>query len=240
MALDLSNAPHAGRQRLSEVVLDHLTQQILDGALLPGDALPSEIELANAFQVSKPTVRDALRHLAALGVVEVRQGRPTTVGRLRADALSQFFRFAVAGADSKAKDVIILRRALECISGPLAAEHITEEEAATLTSILKKLEESKEDHDAWVYWDARFHLHIAQVSRNVLLPHLMEAIHGVMEDTIRLLHTRIIKRDPELTYRRHVDLRDAIAGHDADWARKLMEEHFDTSLEIVEMLNRKK
>lgn len=235
MALDLTNAPHVGRPRLSEAVLDHLTDQILAGVLQPGDALPSEVDLAKAFQVSKPTVRDALRYLSALGVVDIRQGRPTTVGRLRADTLSQFFRFAVAGNENKFRDVIQLRRALECVAAPLAAERITDEEIGVLRAILANLEANKHDHDQWVFWDARFHLHIAVVSRNVLLPYLMEALLGVMEDTIRALHTRRIASDPEKTYQRHVDLTDAIASRDPQRALTLMAEHFDASLMLIEM-----
>ncbi len=236
MALDLANAPHVGRPRLSEAVLDHLTGQILAGALKPGDELPSEVELATAFQVSKPTVRDALRHLSALGVVEIRQGRPTTVGTLRADALSQFFRFAVAGTENKYRDVIQLRRALECVAAPLAAVNITPEEAEALQAILRKLNACKHNHDEWVHWDARFHLHIAVVSRNALLPYLMEALIGVMEDTIRVLHTRLVARDPEKTYRRHVDLADAILARNPEAALASMEEHFDASMTLIELM----
>ena len=235
MTKDLTNTPQLGRPRLSDSVLDHLTNQILAGSLKPGDELPSEVELAKAFQVSKPTVRDALRHLSTLGVVDIRQGRPTTVGTLRADALSQFFRFAVAGTRNKFRDVIRLRRALECIAAPIAAETISDAEADVLRAILAKLEAYKHDHDQWVFWDARFHLHIATMSRNVLLPYLMEALLGVMEDTIRALHTRRIARDPEKTYQRHVDLTAAITAHDSARAHALMAEHFDASLILIEM-----
>ena len=126
MPLQLVSATPAMRPRLSEVVLDHLMEKILAGTLRPGDELPSETELATAFQVSKPTVRDALRHLSALGLVEIRQGRPSTIGQVSPATLSQLFRFTVAGAPHKLQDIIAVRRAIECLAAPAAARNITD------------------------------------------------------------------------------------------------------------------
>jgi GntR family transcriptional repressor for pyruvate dehydrogenase complex len=213
--------------------MDHLTAKILDGTLKVGDELPAETELANAFQVSKPTVRDALRHLATLGVVEIRQGRPSVIGQVRSDTLSQFFRFAVAGARNKFKDILEVRRAIECAAASAAALNITAEQADELRHILGKLQENKHDHDGWVYWDSRFHTLISRASGNVLFPCLMEALQGLMEDTIRVVHTQARGRDPEKTYQRHAALGEAILARREETARELMQEHFDASLTFV-------
>ena len=77
MSLELESATPAIRPRLSEAVLDHIKEKILSGALLPGDELPSETDLANAFKVSKPTVRDALRHLSVLPAFALRYAAQT-------------------------------------------------------------------------------------------------------------------------------------------------------------------
>lgn len=234
MPLELESATPAVRPRLSEVVLDHIKEKILSGALKPGDELPSETELANAFQISKPTVRDALRHLSVLGLVEIRQGRPSTIGQINSDTLSQIFRFAIAGAKHRFKDIIEIRRAIECLAAPAAAANITDFEIEELNVILDKLKSSKNRFDEWVVWDVRFHRLIATASRNALLPFLMDAIRGIMEDEIHALYTRKEIRDPEKTYQRHVALASAIAKHDERLALALMEEHFDASHVLVE------
>ncbi len=233
MPLELENAVPAMRPRLSEAVLDHIKNKILSGALRPGDELPSETELANAFHVSKPTVRDALRHLSVLGLIDIRQGRPSTIGQVKADTLSLMFRFAIAGGRQKFKDIIEIRKAIECIAAPAAAQNITEEEIDELQKIVSKLQESKNKLEEWVVWDVAFHRFIANTSRNTLLPFLMDALRGIMEDEIHALYARKEDRDPEKTYQRHFALANAIMRRDAPLAYSLMQEHFQASEIIV-------
>jgi len=218
------------RPRLSEVVLDHLMEKILAGTLRPGDELPSETELATAFQVSKPTVRDALRHLSALGLVEIRQGRPSTIGQVSPATLSQLFRFTVAGAPHKLQDIIAVRRAIECLAAPAAAKNITDPEVEELRALLDQWSKNTNDYEQWVALDVNFHRLIATASRNVLLPFLMDALRGLMEEVIRAPFKHKVNPHPDKTYQRHLALGNAIAQRNPQLALKLMEEHFDASL----------
>jgi len=233
MSLELESAVPAMRPRLSEVVLDHIKNKILSGALLPGDELPSETELANAFHISKPTVRDALRYLSVLGLIDIRQGKPSTIGQVKADTLSLMFRFAIAGGRQKFKDIIEIRKAIECIAAPAAALNITESEISELRKIVDKLNESKNKLVEWVVWDVAFHRFIAATSRNTLLPFLMDALRGIMEDEIHALYAREADRDPGKTFQRHAVLANAIIQRNQQLALSLMQEHFDASEIIV-------
>jgi len=233
MTFELESAAPAIRPRLSEVVLDHIKEKILSGALRPGDELPSESELANAFKVSKPTVRDALRHLSVMGLVEIRQGCPSTISRISPETLSQIFRFAIAGAKHRFKDIIEIRRAIECLAAPAAAINITNSEIEELNEIVEKLKCSKNKYDKWVVWDVSFHRLIATASGNALLPFLMDSLRGLIEAEMLALYTRKTLRDPEKTFQRHLALANAITEHDPILALKLMEEHFDASQTLV-------
>jgi GntR family transcriptional repressor for pyruvate dehydrogenase complex len=230
MPLELVSATPAMRPRLSEVVLDHLMEKILAGTLRPGDELPSETELATAFQVSKPTVRDALRHLSALGLVEIRQGRPSTIGQVSPATLSQLFRFTVSGAPHKLQDIIAVRKAIECLAAPAAAKNITDPEIEELRALLDQWSKSTNDYEQWVMLDVNFHRLIATASRNVLLPFLMDALRGLMEEVIRAPFKHKVNPHPDKTYQRHLALGNAIAQRNPPLALKLMEEHFDASL----------
>jgi DNA-binding FadR family transcriptional regulator len=234
--MDLTRTPQAARTRLSEVVLNHLTELILSQSLKTGDQLPSEIDLANAFGVSKPPVRDALRHLAAFGVVDLRQGKPATVAALRPDYLSQFFRFAIANDDRSIQDVIFLRRIVECGAVPLAAANITAVEIDRLKDQLVKLDRAKFTEDEWIPLDAEFHRLIAEASRNVLIPHVMIALKGIMEDSIRMLHRQRSVRHPEQTYQRHVDIAEALFRHDPVAAEAAMAAHFDATKDSIALI----
>jgi len=81
-----------------------------------------------------------------------------------------------------------------------------------------------------VVLDVSFHRLIATASRNVLLPFLMDALRGLMEEVMRAPYARKVNRDPEKTYQRHLALGDAIAQRNPKLALALMEEHFDASL----------
>jgi GntR family transcriptional repressor for pyruvate dehydrogenase complex len=229
MPLKFVSATPAIRPRLSEVVLDHLTEKILAGTLRPGDELPSETELANAFQVSKPTVRDALRHLSALGLVEIRQGRPSTIGQVSPTTLSQLFRFTVSGAPHKLQDIIAVRRAIECLAAPAAARNITDAEVDELRALLEQWSRSTSDYEQCMALDVSFHRLIATASRNVLLPFLMDALRGLMEEVIRAPFKHKVNPHPDKTYQRHLALGNAIALRNPELALSLMEEHFDAS-----------
>ncbi len=231
--MDLTRTPQAARPRLSEVVLDHLTGLILSKSLKAGDQLPSEIDLANAFGVSKPPVRDALRHLAAFGVVDLRQGKPATVAALRPDYLSQFFRFAIANDKESIQDVIFLRRIVECGAVPLAAENITPAEIVRLKDLLGRLDKAKFTQDEWIPLDAAFHHLIAEASRNVLIPHMMIALKDIMEESIRLLHRQRSVRHPEQTFQRHADIAEALFRHDPVAAEAAMVAHFDATKDSI-------
>ena len=69
------------RPLLSDAVAQSLTQQIIGRAMMPGDSLPSESDIGKRLGVSKPVVREAIRKLSALGIVDIKQGKQTTVGR---------------------------------------------------------------------------------------------------------------------------------------------------------------
>ena len=75
--------------------------------------MPSEARIATSFGVSKPIAREAIRQLAAMGVVHIQQGKPTRVQALDAAPLDRFFRFAVRGSKTGLTEAVELRRMLE-------------------------------------------------------------------------------------------------------------------------------
>src|SRR5262245_23980231 len=92
---DLFEANDLAPSRLGEAVIERLTQAIVDGHLKPGDPLPSEGQIASTFGISKPIAREALRELAAMGVIQVQQGKVSRVRALDGGPLARFYRFAV-------------------------------------------------------------------------------------------------------------------------------------------------
>lgn len=221
------------REKLSDLVLQRLVDLLIDRGLKPGDALPSEGELARTFEVSKPVVREAMHRLVSMGVIEIRQGRPTTIRAMNSEPLELFFRFAMRASRQGLREAVELRRALETQIAPLAAARITDAEVAALRSILAQMHAARDDAEAWVEADVRFHLSLADAAGNSLIVFLIEALRGTMEETIRVMNAQRALRDPDATWRRHEAIVAAVAGRDASAARRAMEVHFDATEPVV-------
>lgn len=220
------------RPLLSDTVVARLTQQILNNALMPGDALPSESDLAKRYGVSKPVIREALRKLAALGIVEIRHGRPTSVGHLAPEPVRQMFEFALHINPQGLSEAVQLRRALETHCAALAAANIADEEVDRLQAIVARLEASVADHDAWVEADLEFHQLIAHLSRNTLMTFLIGALSDSMRQVISTLHAQTGVRDKG-TVERHRQIAAAIAARDPEGAERAMRQHFDATAPVV-------
>ena len=215
-----------GRPRLADVLVNQMTDLISSGDVQPGDALPSEVELARRFAVSKPVLREALQRLADMGVVEIRHGKPTVVRTQSSRPLAQYFEFAVRVSSERLRDVIGLRRAIETYTAGLAASLITDDELAELRQIVSILDANRTNPEVWIPANARFHMLLVRASRNVLVINLFEALSGPIEASMRALHAQRHVRDPNETFQRHVAILEAMEAHDPAAAVEAMQLHF--------------
>jgi len=226
-------ARNTPRGRLSDAITEHFTQRIATRVLRPGDELPSESELAVQFKVSKPVVREALGSLAALGVVEIRQGRPTTVRPLSSAPLDHFFGVAIRWSDNGLREALELRRALETETAALAAMRASSPFVDHLGEIVEKMREHLFDLDQWVEADCAFHMALVRSTENSLMQFLTEALSDVMHQSIRMLGSQMDLRDPHATLARHEAIYAAVRKHDPAAARAAMQTHFDATQSTV-------
>ena len=223
------------RQRvpLTDIVLDKLVSLLLSGKLKAGDIFPSESDLARSFNVSKPIVRLALRQLAAMGVVEIRQGKPSVVRELDARPLELYLQLAVSSLDGGLEDAVELRRALETRAAALAAQRRSDEDVAHLRSVIETMSQVRMEHEAWINADIEFHTIIAQASGNSLIGFLNQALHSTMRYVIGTLHARKDMRNADETVKHHREIVDAIERRDVPAAQQAMSDHFDRSVPIA-------
>ncbi|WP_172746475.1 FadR/GntR family transcriptional regulator [Neorhizobium sp. T25_13] len=227
------------RARLSDTVVQHMAGWICNGSLKPGDELPAEAELARRFAVSKAVVREALQRMGEMGVVEIRHGKSTTIREQGSEPLAQYFQFAVRTSANGLREVVELRRALETNTVSLAARHITETELDELRRQVDILDANRTNSQVWIPTNAVFHMILVKASRNVLMTRLFEALSGPIEESMRRLHSERAVRDPDETFRRHVDILNAVAARDPQAAFAAMQRHFDaTEPAIVAVLSR--
>jgi GntR family transcriptional repressor for pyruvate dehydrogenase complex len=227
--------------RLGDVVIERLTQAIVDGRLKPGDRLPSESQIAATFGISKPIAREALRELAAMGVIQIQQGK---VGRVRAidsGPLARFFRFAVGRTEQGLHDAVELRRMLEPQVARLAAQRRTTDERAALRGILAAMEAALGDIPRWIEADLAFHAQIAAMAHNALIALQMKGLEPVVREMMVRFNDRAARQQTDWreTLKRHVRVAEAIDAGDADAAEGAMGGHFQAAdVAIAEIFGR--
>lgn len=198
-------------EKLSRQVADHLHERIREGELRSGEVL-RETELAAELGVSRTPVREALRLLAADGLVEVRANRSAVVRSLDPDQLRQLFQ---------------VREALETLAVELAADHITGEEFEKLD----ELAHAEPTARAVRRFDHELHGTIAKRSGNRFLAAEIERLH----DLIELVRDQVGDRENALplAHKQHRKILDALRRRDPAGARKAMSEHLRSTCEIA-------
>lgn len=222
------------KQRLTDAVTQFVIDRVAERVYRAGDSLPSEAELAKRLNVSKPVVREALGRLSALGIVQIQQGKPTTVKGLSVAPLDQFLRLAVRVTDNGLREAVELRRAIEVEVASLAAERASPLQLEPVESALEKMRANIDgDFERWLQGDLAFHVSLARCSGNVLLEHLVNALAETIKFTQRALGLQRDLRDPLATVARHQAVIDAIRARDPAAARAAMTAHFAVSDAVI-------
>lgn len=164
------------KKALSEDIAARLLFLIREKELRPGDKLPPERELAAMMRVSRPSLREALRALSIMNIVEIRQGDGTYVTSLEPDLLIEHLDFVFALDDSTFLELFEARKILEVGIAAIAAERITGEEIAELEACLTESVRNMEDHEAFLEADLELHEKIAEAARNPILSRFMASI----------------------------------------------------------------
>lgn len=217
-----------------DTALHGLRALIADGSLAPGDRLPSEGELCERLGVSRGSLREAIRMLAALGVLDTRHGSGTYVGELAAADLIHGMSLTVGLLPLEALlELYELRRALEAHAAALAAARIDAETLLRLEALLGRLETS-EDPEEHSRLDHEFHLAVADVTGNRALTALLDVLRARSRayrifETVDGAQIKAISDEGHRAIMRALQARDPVAasaaagGHVAQteyWLRK--------------------
>ena len=229
----LSAVPTLQRPTLSAQVARHLLDLIAREQLKPGDTAPSEIQICHQLGVSRGSVREAYRTLAALGILEIESGRRPRLQVMSAHVLAQVFGYALSTAQVDATHVIETRRAIEVQGAQLAARHITEAQKLCLGELVGQMRSAlgDRDHARRVAADMAIHTTLAEASRNPLNPLLLNALRAPLQ---QLMNIDLGERRSEAELIRIVDAHEAIVERvcagDAVGAGAAMSYHFDLSV----------
>ncbi|HEX8613416.1 MAG TPA: FCD domain-containing protein [Telluria sp.] len=219
------------RPTLSAQVARHLLALVNEQQLRPGDTVPSEVQIGLDLKVSRGSVREAYRTLAALGILEIEGGRKPRLRAIDPHVLAQVFDYALNTAQVSVAHVIETRRAIELQSAQLAARYASDEQRRTLRELVGQMRAAGSDHARRVASDMAIHHIIAQASGNPLNSILLAALRSPLEASSRM-HFDDKRSESELirVIDAHEAVVDRICAGDAIGAVSAMSYHFDMSI----------
>jgi GntR family transcriptional regulator, transcriptional repressor for pyruvate dehydrogenase complex len=209
-------------------VFAFLRDRLIAGSLKPGDRLVSERELATQLGVSRPLVREALRALTMLGIVEIRDRIGTVVTRPDVSVLNDFFTFALAQQADMVDDVMQARIAIECQAIRLACERASIADFERLQRALAKISETIDEADTGGMADFEFHGAIVLASHSETLAVLHNSMAGLLTHSHRS-RRELVQAFPSMkTYLidDHKRIFDAIVARDPERADTTLRRHF--------------
>ena len=218
------------RNKVYEEVAKQIERLILK-KLKPGDKLPSERELAEMLQVSRSSIRDAIRGLELMGLVEPRQGAGTIVREPSAESSVNPFANALKHRREMVSELLDFRKMLEPPLAARAATHASPDEISEMEEILQRQEVTLSHGEASIAEDAEFHYSIALASGNSVVLKVLDILMDLLRETRE--RSLQLKGRPQKSLAGHRRILAAIKRHDAEAAKDAMRRHIEDVEEIV-------
>jgi DNA-binding FadR family transcriptional regulator len=213
---------------VTDEAIERIRQIIVSGEWGPGARLPREAELASRLGISRNSLREAVRALSLLRVLEVRQGDGTYVTSLEPDLLLESTRFvAHLLADKTVVELFEVRRLLEPAAAALAAVRIDEAGLVALRHELERMNAATKIEEL-VEPDAAFHAVIADAAGNSVLSSLLETL-STRTMRARVWRGRLDAGALDATRAEHARIYEAIAARDPELARTVAAAHVANS-----------
>ncbi len=230
------------QEKLSVKIMNQIKRLILEGELKPGDPLPPERELMKLLSVSRPSIREALKSLVGMGLLETTQGNRTVVRSLASGRMIEPLHHLLKDDFNIVFEIIEVRKAIEAWNAYYAAKRATPEDIARLEENIESMRIQLETGGfSLEKEDADFHLAISEATHNKVQTHIMFTIYDILKNSIGKYYNDI---DHKTVYRQHLNVVSAIKKGDSDLARVKILEHLDyvesRIKEIIEPESQKK
>ena len=211
------------KTRVYEEIVLKIKDMLENGRLKSGDQLPGERELSEVFQVSRSSVREALRTLETQGFLESRQGEGTYIASKPVESLVNPLASVIFTEKDSQMELFEMRRMIEPQIAYLAAERATQEEIAMMEQALVLQEEAIARGETGTDVDKSFHYIMAKATRNKVLLRLTDSMRDLLaESRDRYLQ---VEGRPVKSISRHRQVLDAIKARDGELAAQVMLEH---------------
>ena len=220
------------KTRIHEEIADRIRQLILEGTLPPGRPLPAERVLARRFGVSRGSVRDALRTLEILGLLEMRHGQGTFARELSVDRLVTPLASVLTYRRDLQDELMDVRRMFEPAVARVAATRVTDADVEALERVLDAQRRKLAAGQSTIVEDTAFHATLARATHNRVAVRLMETLNNLLMESRKL--TLQQKGRPRRSLHGHEAIVDAMRRRDRDGAERAMHDHIDQIAELLQ------
>lgn len=222
---DLAALQPIKRTRIPDEIANRLRAMIVDGSFKKDEPLPSERALAKRLRVSRSSVRDAIRRLEVIGLLETRHGQGTFLHELSVDNVVTPMASVLTFNRGRQDDLMDARRAFEPAVARMAATRATPAELDAIDRLLEEQRRKVKASEPTIGEDTAFHAALAQATHNPVIVGIMETLnHLLVESRQRSLERR--GRSLQ-SLRGHEAVAEALRRHDADGAAAAMHFHID-------------
>ena len=219
------------RTTLTEAAFEQLIEHVVRGRWKAGDRLPPERELCQQFGIARTSLREALKAMELVGMIESRVGDGTFVCP-RSEFLSRPLLWAFTGTDhEELLEIMEARSVIEENLAAFAAKRASAEDVARIESALEQMRECIAAGTSILEADMSFHLAVADAARNELLRNAVQLLRNITRQW--LSYKVLIPHVAPSVLKHHETIYRAIAAHDAEAASSAMHTHLEETLRLV-------
>ena len=214
--------------KVYEQVIDQIKEMINEGTLKKGDKLPSERDLAQQLNVGRTSIREAIRALEVIGLIDCKQGEGNYIKSGFKDNLVEPLSIMFMLEGSSPDEIWELRKIIEVEAAGLAAKRINDEQLKELKEIALSLN-NYEDENITAEIDKQFHYKIAEFSGNVLIYNILRTVSILVDHFIKDARKLILEHEgnKEILFSQHFDIYLSMENRNSSAARQAMREHLD-------------
>jgi GntR family transcriptional repressor for pyruvate dehydrogenase complex len=217
---------------ISEAIAQQIMDLIANGDLKPGQRLPSERDLCKDFGAGRSSLREALRCLSIMGVLNARVGEGTSVALDGEKFLGKIVEWRLITEKHDIENLLEVRIALEGKAAAKAAAFAGGQDIARIDALIGRMKEAVDDARRFAALDLEFHVALARASQNALLFDLVSMIRGQLARGLsKVLH---VPDALPLSLKEHIAIAEAIRRGDPEAAERAMQAHLGDALKRYE------
>ncbi len=215
-------------KKVSQVIIEQIQNMIMSGELKIGDKLPPERELTETLNVGRPALREALKALEVIGVIERIHGQGNFISSNIVDSFFKPLSLTFKLSNGRPEEILQVRFLLETFTVDQAAINATAEDIEKLELIHKRMVVSKSLEDKAKY-DKEFHFELTRISNNTLILNLYQSVSYLIDafinETVRV--SLFEEKSIEKIYEEHEIIIQAIKDRDSTKAVEAVKKHLD-------------